>query len=187
MKLRADEAISFLDEVLSTSGGEGVSSCIQCGVCSASCPNAARMDYSPRRTIALIRAGERKRVLASNSPWICATCYMCTVRCPRDVKPTELMHALERLAVRHNLRSRKVSTPEMYGSFISSIRKNGRVHEVGMMMDYYLKTNPLAALKIAPVGMKLFTRGRMAMKASKIKGSGQIQAMIDKARTLGGE
>ncbi len=177
---------SFLEEVIATPGGEGVSWCIQCGVCSASCPNVAQMDYSPRRTIAKIRAGRRREVLTSNTPWICATCYMCTVRCPRDVKPTELMHALERLAIRHGLRSPKVSAPEAYSAFVSSIKSNGRVHEFGMMMDYYLKTNPLAALKVAPVGLKLLTHGRMAMKASKIKGTDQIQAMIKKAQSLGG-
>ncbi len=185
-KVEPAEANSFLDEVGSTPGGEGVSWCIQCGVCSASCPNVAEMDYSPRKTIALIRAGRRREVLTSNTPWICATCYMCTVRCPREVKPTELMHALERLAIRHGLRSPKVSTPDMYAAFVNSIKNNGRVHEVGMMMDYYLKTNPFAALKVAPVGLKLLTHGRMAMKASRIKGTGQIKAMIKKAQTLGG-
>ncbi len=187
LKAEPQEANPFLDEVLATPGGEGVSWCIQCGVCSGSCPNVARMELSPRRTIAKIRAGKRREVLTSNTPWICASCYMCTVRCPRDVKPTELMHALERLAIRHGLRSPKVTTPAMYGAFVESVKSNGRVFEVGMMMNYYLKTNPVAALRIAPVGLKLLTHGRMSLKASKIKGTEQIKAMINKARALGGE
>ncbi len=178
---------SFLDEVLATPGGEGVGWCIQCGACSASCPNVARMDLSPRRTIAKVRAGERKEVLTSNTPWICASCYMCTVRCPRDVKPTELMHALERLATSYGLRSPKVNTPAAFGAFVRSVKSNGRVSEVGMMMDYYLRTNPLAALKIAPVGLKLLTHGRMSLKSSRIKGVGQIKAMIDRAKALEAE
>ena len=88
---------SFMEEVLKSPGGEGVRLCIQCGVCSSSCPNIARMDYSPRKTISMIRAERQNEVLSSNSPWICASCYMCTVRCPRGVKPTEIMHVLEDL------------------------------------------------------------------------------------------
>ncbi len=181
----APDNSSFLDEVLAAPGGEGVGKCIQCGVCSASCPNARWMDYSPRRTIAMIRAGERERVLTSNTPWICASCYMCMVRCPRDVKPTELMHTLERLAFRDGLHPR-VTTPQAYAAFVSSIKANGRVHEMGMMMAYYMKTNPFAALKVALVGLNLFKHGRMAVKASKIKGTGELRAILAKAHSLGG-
>jgi len=186
LKPEPPDANPFLDEVCSVPGGEGVSWCIQCGVCSASCPNVAQMDYSPRKTIALIRSGRRYDVLTSNTPWICATCYMCTVRCPRDVKPTELMHALERLAIHHGLRNARVSTPAMYSAFVDSIKSNGRVHEFGMMLKYYLKTNPLAALKMTSVGLKLLTHGRMSLKPKKIKGVKQIKTIVNKARSLGG-
>jgi heterodisulfide reductase subunit C len=178
---------SFLQEVLSSPGGEGVRLCIQCGVCSSSCPNIANMDYSPRKTIALIRAERQAEVLASNSPWICASCYMCTVRCPRGVKPTDLMHVLERVALKYGVRNSATSTPAMYQAFVASIKRNGRVHEVGMMMEYFFKTNPLAAMKIATVGLGLMSHGRMALLPKKIKGVEQINAMLKKARQLEGE
>lgn len=176
----------FFDEVGAIPGGEGVYRCIQCGVCSASCPNVNQMEHSPRKIIALIRAGRRREVLTSNTPWVCANCYMCTVRCPRDVQPTELMHALERLTARYGLRSRKVSSPAMYQAFTSSIKSHGRIHEFGMMMKYFMKTNPFAALKMLPAALKLFTHGRISLTATKIKGTDQIKAMLEKARTLGG-
>lgn len=176
----------FADEVYSQPGGEGVRWCIQCGVCSASCPNVNQMDYSPRRTIAMIRAGRRKDVLTSNSPWICASCYLCTVRCPRGVKPTELMHVLERLSTRYGMHSKQVLTPAMYRAFVNSVKSHGRVHEVGLMMEYYRKTNPASALKISSVGLGLLKHGRMPLKASKIKGIGQLNAMLKKAEILGG-
>ncbi len=50
LKAEASDPNPFVDEVASTPGGEGVHWCIQCGVCSASCPNVAAMDYSPRGT-----------------------------------------------------------------------------------------------------------------------------------------
>jgi heterodisulfide reductase subunit C len=176
----------FLKEVCSMPGGECVRWCIQCGMCSASCPNISEMDYSPRRVIALIRAGKRREVLTSNSMWICASCYLCTVRCPKDVKPTELMHTLEGLAVRHGLANGKVATPVMYRAFVDSIKSNGRVHEFGLMAKYYLKTNPFAALKMLPMALKLLTHGRMPLRGETVKGKEQIKAMMEKANALGG-
>ena len=185
LKVEPAEPNPFLDEVCSLPGGEGVRWCMQCGMCSASCPNVSQMVYSPRKTIALIRAGRRHDVLTSNSMWVCASCYLCSVRCPQNVTITDLMHALERLAVRHGLQSGH-ATPAMYRAFIDSIKSNGRVHELEMMMKFYLKTNPLAALKMLPVGLRLLSHGRMSIKRTKIKGSEQLKTIVERARALGG-
>lgn len=176
----------FLDEVCSLPGGSCVRWCVQCGMCSASCPNVSQMEYSPRKIIALIRAGKKYEVLASNSMWVCASCYLCTVRCPKDVKPTELMHTLECLAVHYGLANRKTATPAMYQAFVDSIKRDGRVHEFGLMVRYYLKTNPFTAFKLLPVALKLLAHQRMPVRGEKIKGIEQVKAMMDKAHTLGG-
>ena len=182
----------FLDEVCSMSGGESIRWCMQCGMCSASCPNVNQMDHSPRKIIALIRAGRRYDVLTSNTMWICASCYLCTARCPTEVKITELMHGLERLAARHRLHNGGIYTPAMYKAFIDSIKRNGRVHELGMMMKFYLltlltgKMNPLATIKMLPLALKLLLHGRMSIKPTKIKGSEQIKTIVERAQALGG-
>lgn len=181
----------FLDEVCSTPGGESIRWCAQCGLCSASCPNVAQMDYSPRKIIALVRAERRYDVLTSNTMWICASCYLCTVRCPKEVKITELMHTLERLSTRRGLHYGG-ATPAMYRAFIDSIKRNGRVHELGMMMKFYLltlstgKMNPLATIKMLPLALKLLLRGRMSIKPTKIKGSEQLKTILERAQALGG-
>ncbi len=201
LKVEPAEPNPFLDEVCSLPGGECVRWCMQCGMCSASCPSVNQMDYSPRKLIALIRAGRRYDVLTSNTMWVCASCYLCTARCPKDVKITELMHSLERLAARHSLCNEGVSTPAMYRAFVNSIKSNGRVYELGMMMQFYLstlltksylsavltgKTNPLATIKMLPLALKLFTHGRMSIKPRKIKGTEQLKTIVDRARALGG-
>jgi len=197
----AGDRDSFLEEVYSVTGGEGVRWCMQCGTCSASCPSVNQMDYSPRKTIALIRAGKRYDVLTSNTMWICASCYLCTVRCPKEVKITELMHSLERLAAQRSLLNREVSTPALYKAFVDSIKSKGRVHELGMMMQFYLstlltksyllavltrKTNPLATIKMLSLALKLFIHGRLSIRPRKIKGTEQIKTIVERARALGG-
>lgn len=185
LKLEPAAPNPFLDEVCSIPGGESINWCVQCGMCSASCPNVNRMDYSPRKTIALVRAGRRYDVLSSNSMWVCASCYLCTARCPKDVKITELMHTLERLTIRHGLQNGG-ATPASYRAFVDSIKGNGRVHELGMMLKFFLQTNPLAAIKIIPVGLKLLLHGRLSIKPTKIRGTEQVKTMIKRAQALGG-
>ena len=175
---------SFVEEVAATPGGENISACIQCGVCSGTCPAASQMEYPPRKIIALIRAGMRDEVLSSSSMWYCLSCYMCTVRCPRGVKPTELAHALEGLANQHGFRIHRTYTPAMYRSFVSSIKGNGRVHEFGMMLKYYLTTNPLSALKMLPLGLKLLQHKRMPLLPKKTKGKEDLSKIIQKFREV---
>ncbi len=145
------------------------------------------MEFPPRKIIAMIRAGMRGEVLSSNSMWFCLSCYMCTARCPRGVQPTELAHALESLANQQGFRIGGTSTPTLYRSFVSSIKSNGRVHEFGMMLKYYLLTNPLVAMKIGMVGLQLFLHRRLPLMPTRIKGREDLSRIIRKFREVRGE
>jgi len=183
---------SFVKEVAATPGGEHILSCIQCGVCTGSCPMASQMEYPPRKIIALIRAGMRDEVLSSNSMWFCLSCYLCTVRCPRDIKPTELAHALESLATQHGYRVKGTRTPAMYRSFVSSIKDNGRVHEFGMMARFYLSiipdlaTKPLATISMLPMALNLLRHGRMPLKPHRSKGKEELKQILRKFADIRG-
>ena len=177
---------SFIDEIKATPGGENILGCIQCGMCTGSCPMAGEMEFPPRKTIAMIRAGMRDEVLASNSMWFCLSCYLCTCRCPRGVKPTELAHALESLATQDSRRIRGNHNPAMYRSFVNSIRSYGRVHEFGMMLRYYLKINPLIALKALPVGLAMLLHHRLPLLPKRVKDKGDLPRIIQKFREVRG-
>ena len=177
---------TFVEEVASTPGGEHILSCIQCGVCTGSCPMASQMEYPPRKIIALIRAGMRDKVLSSSSMWFCLSCHLCGCRCPRGVKPTDLAHALESLATQHGYRVKGTRTPAMYRSFVGSIKANGRVHEFGMMFIFYLRTNLLAAIKMLPVGLKLFLHRRMPLMPKRVEGKDDLSRLIQRFRETRG-
>jgi len=150
------------------------------------------MEYPPRKIIAMIRAGMRDEVLSSNSMWFCLSCYMCSCRCPRGVKPTELAHALESMATQQGFRIGGTSTPVMYRSFVSSIKANGRVHELGMMVKLYLSilpeliTHPIATIKMAPLGLKLFSHERLPLMPTRIKGREDLSRIIKKFKEVRG-
>jgi heterodisulfide reductase subunit C len=184
---------SFLDEVKATPGGEHINACIQCGTCTGTCPMAGAMEYPPRKIISMIRAGMRDKVLASSSMWFCLSCYMCTTRCPRGVKPTEIAHALESLASQHGYRVGGTSTPALYRNFVASMRSNGRVHELGMMVRFYLSIipelvrHPVATIKIMPLGLKLFSHRRLPLLPTRIKGREELARILGKFREVRGE
>lgn len=179
---------TLVGEISSVPGGERIRLCIQCGTCSASCPNANRMDHTPRKIIAMARAGMREEVLSSNSMWLCASCYLCTVRCPREIKITDIMHALECLSVRENVSSARTLTPTMYRSFSDFVYSIGSVPEPSFMILFYLLTNPLRAMRMIPMAFSLLTHGRMSIKARRLKPEAerQFKAILDKAEELGG-
>jgi len=181
-------AKSFVDEISSIPGGEGIRLCMQCGTCTASCPNADKMEYTPAQLIAMVRAGLRDEVLSSNTMWYCLSCYLCTARCPKGIKPTNIMHALEYLAARDGLSSRRTLTPAMYRAFNEFVYSLGNLPEAGFMGRFYMKTNPLRAMKMMPVGIGMLRHGRLSIRARRLspEGAKQLKAILDKAESLGG-
>jgi quinone-modifying oxidoreductase, subunit QmoC len=176
----------FIDELKGVPGGERIRDCIQCGVCSGSCPVSYAMDLPPRQIIASIRAGMRDRVLGCESLWLCTSCYHCTLRCPRQIAVTDIIYALKRLAMAEGKVEGAARAVAMAKSFADQIEKRGRNHETSLLMAYYMKTNPFAAIGMAPLGMKLMSRGRMPLTGEKIRGIDQIRAIVAKTREIGG-
>ncbi len=177
---------SFLHEVIEgTPGGEQIVHCLQCGSCGGSCPNGADMQYTPRALFAMINADERTKVLSSNTMWCCVSCYFCTTRCPQNIPITELMYCLKRLAIRDGL-AKDTDAPALAKTFTNLLDRYGRSFELGLASRYYLFNKPLALLRMGPLGLSMFTRGRMSLIPKKIKNIEQLQAIIKKARQLGG-
>jgi Fe-S oxidoreductase len=65
-----------------------VMTCIQCGKCTGSCPEAGKTPFNIRM---LVRKKQFDSTIAEAIPWYCTSCGACTLRCPRDVKPSEMI------------------------------------------------------------------------------------------------
>jgi len=83
--------------------GETFSKCFQCGTCAGSCPMVEHLTATPRRIMALLQAGQREALEAVNTPWVCASCHTCMVRCPRGVDIPKIMEALRQIVLRKNI------------------------------------------------------------------------------------
>jgi len=163
---------------------EELRTCIQCGTCSASCPTAYAMDYNPRQIIAALRAGQWERVLRSNTPWLCASCYYCAVRCPSGIEITDLMYALKRLAIERGIYPK--GSPVLYQAFTGIVDRYGRSAEMELMARYYLRTlNPWGLIKMAPMGLRMLLKGRLPLLPHRIQGRRELAKMLDYMRERG--
>ena len=175
----------FLDEIYSLPGGHEVKKCIQCGTCSGSCPQGAVMDYAPRKIFSLIRAGFRDEVLGSNTIWYCSSCYTCAVRCPKEIKITDVMYALKRIAIKEGKAKQGRKAAVLSKTFMAMVNKYGRNHETELMTRYILAAEPFNAFNFVPQGWRLFSNGRLPVMPHKIKNIGQLRKILKKVDELG--
>lgn len=168
----------FASEIEEIPGGEKLLECIQCGTCTAVCPMSAYMDYTPRRMIAMTRAGCREDVLGSLAIWVCTSCYSCTVECPKRIPITEIMHGLRRISVREDRYPKRFTTPIMAREFVDMIERRGRSTESWISVKLYLKTDPRQLLKNAPIALRLMRRGRLGFGRESVRNPGELRTLL---------
>jgi heterodisulfide reductase subunit C len=175
---------TFLEQASLVPGGDRISRCLQCGTCTGSCPVSYAMDISPRQVIALFRAGRMEEILRSRTIWLCASCYMCTSRCPQAIKITDLLYAMKRTAMEAGLYPERFPVYLLSQSFVRLVNRYGRNHELLLLALYYLKRNPLQLLKLLPMGVEMFRRGRISLWPRRIKGVEAIRKILSAAEAL---
>ena len=162
---------------------EKVNACIQCGTCSASCPNAFAMDFTPRHLWRLLQAGEIEAVLTSRSFSLCSTCYYCTLRCPRGLPLTDIMSALKQVSARQ-LPMLDPSGVLFYQKFLESVRRHGRVREMEFMTLYFsAMKNPLLPFQFASLGIRLLSRKKLLFQLPS-RGGERLNALFRKVKEL---
>ena len=157
--------------------------CIQCGTCSASCPSAHAMDYSPRMLWRMVQLGLTDEVLRSKAMWLCSICYQCQVRCPRGIPLTETITRLKRLALERGTARWKESTA-FYRTFADVMRRYGHTRELEFMARYFLATNPLSALGYTKMGLTLFLRGKVRPEWPRLGGEGRLDRLFARVAEL---
>lgn len=178
------EDLSLLGEVSHrTAGVSRLEMCIQCGTCGGSCPSEADMDHTPRMLFAMLRAGMRKAALMSNTPWICVSCYHCVVRCPQNVHIADVMYTLKGMAIEAKL-YQDSTAPDFSQTFVDMVEEYGRSFEFGLATRHYLKHFPLRLPNMAPMGLGMLSKHRMNITPTRIKGIGQLKAILKRAKEV---
>jgi heterodisulfide reductase subunit C len=179
IKYEADRVKGFGREVMSVPGCEKLKDCIQCGTCSGVCPLSIYMDHTPRQVMALTREDFKNEVLASRTIWLCASCYACTVDCPREISITDIMYELKQRAIQEKVYPRRFPIPVLAQEFTKMVRNHGRISEGLLVTKLYLKTNLLAAFGMAKLGLGLMKTGRFSLKQDNIRQRKDLARIIE--------
>jgi heterodisulfide reductase subunit C len=165
-----------------------IKACIQCGTCTASCPNEFAMDLTPRMLWRMVLMGETEAIFASQTFTLCSACYSCTLRCPRGLPLTEAMHDLKQMAYRGHMARYKPSTA-FYGHFMNTIRRHGRIRETEFISRYFLTmtpSKPIAAAKLYRTGIQAASaKGKMAIEYPfAAPGKRSLEKIFQKAESM---
>jgi len=106
--------LEFKREVMGLDAHD-LSSCYQCGTCSAVCPISTTDNPFPRKEMVWVQWGLKERVLSNPSIWLCQQCGVCNAYCPRGAQPANLMAALRDYSIGYyavpNFMGRWLETP----------------------------------------------------------------------------
>jgi heterodisulfide reductase subunit C len=164
----------FRREVLRLAGPE-VQTCIQCGTCSASCPTAHLMKPSIRRLIKLCLDGKKEEALNNDTIWLCTSCLLCTVRCPRGIRPKAVVSALKDLAEREGIKSKDQAYERL---FLDQIKNYGRIAELPLSAEFLL-VFPQGAVQSMEMGLELAPKGKIGLGIERIAGRDEVKRIVE--------
>ncbi len=83
--------------------------CLNCGICTATCPAAHYYDFSPREIVQLLLTENLEGIYDAMQEkiWACAQCYTCAARCPFHNSPGGLIMLMRETAIKHGMQSAK--------------------------------------------------------------------------------
>ena len=164
----------FRREVLRLAGPE-VQTCIQCGTCSASCPTAHLMKPSIRRLIKLCLDGKKEEALKNDTIWLCTSCLLCTVRCPRAIRPKAVVSALKDLAEREGIKGKDQAYEQL---FLDQIKNYGRIAELPLSAEFLL-VFPQGAVQSMEMGLELAPKGKIGLGIDRIAGRDEVKRIVE--------
>lgn len=101
----SDSPIDFAEKIIrdvKNSRDDGVLKCVQCGMCTSTCPAARHSDYNPRDIIERVLEGDES-IVADDCIWNCFYCYTCHSVCPVGNSVCEVNQILKQIAIENEM------------------------------------------------------------------------------------
>jgi len=174
-RMKISDDICFRTEIENLSG-QKIMDCYQCGECTAGCPVSYTSDLAPNQVIRLVQLGQDDDVLKSKMIWLCVGCETCGTRCPKKVELSKVMDALRETSVKRGISAREPAIKIFHETFLRSVERGGRTHEISMLGEYKLRSKDLFSDLI--LGARLFCKGKLAIIPSIIKGRGEMKKIF---------
>lgn len=163
--------------------GQKISTCFQCEKCSNGCPLTFAMDIFPHQVVHRILLGATEEVLNSDTIWVCASCETCTARCPNDIDIAHVMDTLRQMSVARGVKPSQKQSPVFHSTFLSSVKRLGRMHEMSMALEFSLKNEGIKGiLKQAGMGMDMLRKGKLNLIPARWRAGQQVDDIFRRAK-----
>jgi heterodisulfide reductase subunit C len=165
-------------EVKARSGASPMS-CFQCAKCSSGCPVASRADLKPHEVVRMVQLDQREAVLASRFIWECTSCQTCSTRCPQQVDLAAMNDALRAMSRAAGKIAAGTAVPAFNDIFLDTVRRRGRIYEMGLMVRFKLRTRRLFEdIGKAPV---MLLKGKLPLVGRRAGGRAGRKALFRRA------
>ena len=162
MTINPDLAKRIQDEL-----GQNVYLCYQCVRCTSGCPIAEYLDWQPNQIMRALQLGQEDIALHARTPWLCASCFTCSTRCPQGLDIPAIMDFLTRESRARGIKP-QVSVVNVFSqAFMHEVRLWGRAYELGLMAEMKLRTGDLTS--DIDLGLKLLQKRKLALFPSRAK------------------
>jgi heterodisulfide reductase subunit C len=159
--------------------GQKIGTCFQCEKCTNGCPMTSAMDIQPNQLMHLIQLGSTDEVINSDTIWVCASCETCTTRCPNDIDIAHVMDTLRHLSLKKGVKPSQKQAPIFHNTFLGSIRRFGRIHEMGMAVEFAVRSEGLQGLrKNMSMGLGMMRRGKLSPIPHRLRPGKEIDTIF---------
>jgi len=159
---------------------EPIMRCFYCQKCSIGCPTAFAMDYQPAQVLKMVQLGQKEALFKCSAIWLCIGCETCGTRCPNDIRINNVMDVLKEMALEEGVKPAEKEVYALHRSFLNSIKRFGRVHELTMIVEYVLRV-PLTMLDKVGIGLALIIKGKVLHFWSAIKERDKVRELFRRA------
>jgi heterodisulfide reductase subunit C len=182
---------SLRERVLALTGTDAAR-CYQCGKCSAGCPMTPETRLRPHDVMRIVArdngGGDEhdaalERLRSDDSIWLCLACETCSARCPNECEPARVVEAVREIVLHEAPGAMPPRVAAFHRAFLDQIRHHGRMFELGMVIDYKLRTG--AMFQDAASAPALAVRGKLHLAPERIEGRKEVARIF--ARCLGKE
>lgn len=95
-------------------GGDTLNKCYQCATCSTVCNLSPAANPFPRKEMLWAQWGQLDKLVKDTDIWLCYQCNDCTIECPREARPGDVMAAVRTYVYQH------FSFPSFMGKALAS-------------------------------------------------------------------
>lgn len=171
---------SALEREVERRSGEKVRLCYQCGKCSTGCLFNFAMDILPHQAMKLVQYGQKERLLASRTIWVCASCETCSVRCPNQIEVARVIDTLREMALDEGVRPSDRTIPLFHRCFLGNIAATGRISEPILMGSYKTLSGDL----FSDIGLavNMLAKGKIKMVPPVVRGRREVRRIFKGAK-----